>query len=187
MLIVEDNDDICQLYSIWLKEHNHQYVITKNYEDGINEYKKSLYDGESDDNSSTPFDLVIVDYDLPSQTGSLKNGLCLAKEILELNNDQRLMFASAWPKKAFMEYVSTLKSIPEILPKPFDEEEFISLAEKINLYSIAKKITMNLRKNIKNPNEPTVDFNVLEAIFKLMNRARKELLQKDNDSYILKD
>ncbi len=182
VLIIEDDDDICQLYSIWLKENRHEYIIAKNYEDGILEYEKSIEQGDEDyESNNNIFDLVVLDYDLPSKDmSSNQNGLHIAKEILELKGDQRIMFASAWPKKAFVEYVSTLKSIPEVLPKPFEKEEFINLAEKINLYDIAKKFTKQLRE-MKNPNSPDVDIKSLESLFKLMNNARREFLQKDDD------
>ena len=182
ILIIEDDDDICQLYSIWLEENRHDYIIAKNYEDGISEYEKSIQDTDENYKSyNNSFDLVVLDYDLPSRNISTnQNGLHIAKEILELKNDQRIMFASAWPKKAFVEYVSTLKSVPEVLPKPFEKEEFINLAEKINLYDIAKKFTKQLRE-MKNPNSPNVDIKSLESLFKLMNNARREFLQKDNE------
>ncbi|HYG00184.1 MAG TPA: hypothetical protein VD815_08835 [Candidatus Saccharimonadales bacterium] len=181
ILIIEDDDDICQLYSIWLEENKHEYIIAKNYEDGILEYEKSIYrDNEDFKPHNNLFDLVVLDYDLPSKNISTnQNGLHIAKEILEIRNDQRIMFASAWPKKAFVEYVSTLKSVPEVLPKPFEKEEFINLAEKINLYDIAKKFTQQLRE-MKNPNSPTVNIKSLESLFKLMNNARREFLQKDD-------
>ncbi|WP_148687766.1 response regulator [Candidatus Nitrosocosmicus hydrocola] len=182
ILIIEDDDDICQLYSIWLEENRHDYIIAKNYEDGISEYEKSIQNTDENYKSyDNCFDLVVLDYDLPSRNiATNQNGLHIAKEILELKNDQRIMFASAWPKKAFVEYVSTLKSVPEVLPKPFEKEEFINLAEKINLYDIAKKFTKQLRE-MKNPNSPNVDIKSLESLFKLMNNARREFLQKDNE------
>lgn len=186
ILIIEDDDDICQLYSIWLEENKHDYTIAKNYEDGMLEYKKSIQKTNDDECGSynNTFDLVVLDYDLPSKNvAAHQNGLLIAKEILELKNDQRIMFASAWPKKAFVEYVSTLKSVPEVLPKPFEKEEFISLAEKINLYGIAKRFTKELRE-MKNPNSPTVDIKSLESLFKLMNNARREFLQKGD---VIKD
>ena len=181
ILIIEDDDDICQLYSIWLEENRHDYIIAKNYEDGISEYEKSIHNTDENPKShNNSFDLVVLDYDLPSRNISInQNGLHIAKEILEMKNDQRIMFASAWPKKAFVEYVSTLKSVPEVLPKPFEKEEFINLAEKINLYDIAKKFTKQLR-DMKNPNNLNVDIKSLESLFKLMNNARREFLQKDN-------
>ena len=46
VLIIEDDDDICQLYSIWLEENRHDYIIAKNYEDGMLEYEKSIQKSE---------------------------------------------------------------------------------------------------------------------------------------------
>jgi DNA-binding response OmpR family regulator len=187
ILIIEDDDDICQLYSIWLEENRHNYIIAKNYEDGISEYEKSLQKNDDDndyyyESCNNSFDLVVLDYDLPSKNISAnQNGLLIAKEILELKSDQRIMFASAWPKKAFIEYVSTLKSVPEVLPKPFEKEEFINLAERINLYDIAKKFTKQLRE-MKNPNNPNVDVKSLESLFKLMNNARREFLKGNEEN-----
>ena len=113
VLIIEDDDDICQLYSIWLEENQHDYIIAKNYEDGISEYEKSIQRSDEDHKSDNNiFDLVVLDYDLPSKDmSSNQNGLHIAKEILELKGDQRIMFASAWPKKAFVEYVSRKRSL----------------------------------------------------------------------------
>lgn len=172
---------------MWLEENKHDYIIAKNYEDGISEYEKSLQKDDDDYKTyNDSFDLVVLDYDLPSKNISInQNGLLIAKEILELKSDQRIMFASAWPKKAFIEYVSTLKSVPEVLPKPFEKEEFINLAERINLYDIAKKFTKQLRE-MKNPNNPNVDVKSLESLFKLMNNARREFLkgkEKNDETY----
>ena len=51
VLIIEDDDDICQLYSIWLEENRHDYIIAKNYEDGISEYEKSIQQSDEDHKS----------------------------------------------------------------------------------------------------------------------------------------
>ena len=66
VLIIEDDPDICHLYSIWLQECNYNYVITNNVEDGLYEYRKSLQQQkqENSDNFSNRFDLIILDYDL---------------------------------------------------------------------------------------------------------------------------
>lgn len=84
ILIIEDDDDICQLYSIWLEENKHEYIIAKNYEDGILEYEKSIYrDNEDFKPHNNLFDLVVLDYDLPSKNISTnQNGLHIDKEIL---------------------------------------------------------------------------------------------------------
>ena len=105
VLIIEDDSDICHLYSIWLQECNYAYVIANNVEDGLYEYCKSLQQQkqENSDNFSNSFDLIILDYDLASKNNSdpTKNGLNVAKEILSLNKEQRIIFASAWPQDVY--------------------------------------------------------------------------------------
>ena len=61
VLIIEDDADICHLYSIWLQEYNYHYVITKTVEDGLYEYHKSLQQNSKTLNN---FDLIVLDYDL---------------------------------------------------------------------------------------------------------------------------
>jgi DNA-binding response OmpR family regulator len=68
VLIIEDDDDICQLYSIWLEENRHDYIIAKNYEDGISEYEKSIQQSDEDIKTDNKIlDLIDLDYDIPSK------------------------------------------------------------------------------------------------------------------------
>jgi DNA-binding response OmpR family regulator len=103
VLIIEDDADICLLYTIWLREYNYHYVIARNVEEGLYEYHKSL---QNDPKNLNNFDLIILDYDLSPKNDSFmlaKNGLNVAKEILSLNKNQRIIFASAWPQRIFNE------------------------------------------------------------------------------------
>ncbi len=70
VLIIEDDADICHLYSLWLQEYNYNYVVAGNVEDGLYEYCKSLQPNPSSNN----FDLIILDYDLaPKNVSSISN------------------------------------------------------------------------------------------------------------------
>ena len=155
VLIVEDDADICRLYSIWLQEYNYHYVIASNVEDGLYEYHKSLQQNPKTLNN---FDLIILDYDLaPTKTDSsvsTKNGLNVAKEVLSLNKDQRIIFASAWPQKIFDEYIETLKCFIEILQKPFEKDLFIKMVQDTFVFDTLKKVVRDMRKNNRNPNKP---------------------------------
>lgn len=179
ILVVEDDEDICELYSVWLKEKNHQFTIARNCEDGINEYSH-LLNGKQFNSISETYDLVVLDYDVPSLQSTERNGLYVAKDILKFNPDQKIMIASAWPKKAFFDYTSSLKSVPEILSKPFEKEDFLNQIEKIKQYDITKKLTKFLRKSIKNPNDPVIDPKLLEGLFKILNDSLREENRKKN-------
>ena len=154
VLIIEDDADICHLYSLWLQEYGYNYVIARNVEDGLYEYHKSL---QQNPNSFNNFDLIILDYDLaPKNISSIstKNGLNVAREVLSLNKDQRIIFASAWPQKIFYEYIETLKCFIEILQKPFEKDIFIKMVQDTFVFDTLKKVVVDMRKNNKNPNKP---------------------------------
>jgi len=169
ILIIEDDIDICHLYSIWLQEYNYHYVIARTVEEGLNEYQNSLQQNSTIFNN---FDLIILDYDLPPKKDSsmsTKNGLYVAKEILGLNKDQRIIFASAWPQKIFNEYIETLKCFIEILQKPFEQDLFIKMVQDTFVFDTLKKVVEDMRKNGKNPNEPNAEsyVNLFELLWKL--------------------
>jgi CheY-like chemotaxis protein len=184
ILIIEDDEDICQLYSVWLEENGHQFVISKSAEDGLLEYKNSLQKqkmANSSDFRISSFDLVVLDYDIPLKKDSFtsgQNGLFVAQEILGINPDQRLMFASAWPQKIFTEYVKTLNRVIEILQKPFEKDEFIELAENVVVYDYMKKISKQMRNNGRNPNKP--DIKNMGELFKLLVNLQKAVSKKDD-------
>ncbi|MGN6708846.1 MAG: response regulator [Candidatus Nitrosocosmicus sp.] len=183
VLIIEDDPDICHLYSIWLEECNYNYVITTNVEDGIDEYRKSLQqqqqqqyqeNQESSNISTNRFDLIILDYDLASKNNSdlTKNGLNVAKEILSLNKDQRIIFASAWPQKIFNDYIETLKCFIEILQKPFEKDIFIKMVQDTFVFDTLKKVVENMRSNYRDPNRPTTENYV--SLFELLWKLQKD-------------
>lgn len=173
VLVVEDDEDICELYSVWLKEKNHQFTIARNCEDGICKYSNLLNNRKLDSKMET-YDLVVLDYDFSSTPSSKRNGLYVAKDILKFNPDQKIMIASAWPKKAFFDYACSLKSVPEILSKPFEKDDFLNQIEKIKQYDITKKLTRLLRQSIKNPSDPVIDSKLLEGLFKILNDGLRE-------------
>jgi DNA-binding response OmpR family regulator len=169
VLIIEDDTDICHLYSIWLQELDYNYVIAKTVEDGLYEYRNSLKQNSANLNN---FDLIILDYDLPPKKDSSlsnKNGLYVAKEVLGLNKDQRIIFASAWPQKIFNEYMESLKCFIEILQKPFEKDLFIKMIQDTFVFDTLKKVVIDMRKNNLNPSKPTPEsyVNLFELLWKL--------------------
>jgi response regulator RpfG family c-di-GMP phosphodiesterase len=72
----------------------------------------------------SPFDVVVLDYETPS-----KDGMEVAKEILQINPDQRIIFASAYVIKTLKDSVKELSRVVELLQKPFTMEAFVSTVE----------------------------------------------------------
>ncbi len=150
ILIVDDDDDICESCSAWLEELGHRVTIAKNYDNGLREYKKSIGRNEGINSAAIDnFDIVLLDDEFPTNDHAYNaklEGLRLAEEISYLRNDQKILFIPVWSRKVFFEITSTWEKIPVILPKPFDKEEVVSMVEETNLYSLSNKLTEKLKE-----------------------------------------
>jgi response regulator RpfG family c-di-GMP phosphodiesterase len=74
-----------------------------------------------------------------------KDGMEVAKEILTINPDQRIIFASAYVKETLENSVKELKRVVELLQKPFEMQAFIDTIEDKQVYDELKKIMINIR------------------------------------------
>jgi hypothetical protein len=115
-----------------------------------------------------------LDYDLASKNNSdpTKNGLNVAKDILSLNKEQRIIFASAWPQKIFNDYIETLKCFIEILQKPFEKDIFIKMVQDTFVFDTLKKVVENMRSNYRDPNRPNTENYV--SLFELLWKLQKD-------------
>jgi CheY-like chemotaxis protein len=89
---------------------------------------------------ATPYDVLVLDYKMPG-----KNGMEVAKEILEMNPEQRIIFASAYVKDTLEESVKELNRVIELLQKPFSIDALIDTIEDKEVYEELKKIMENIR------------------------------------------
>ena len=149
ILLAEDDEDIAMVYKLALGDRGHTVVHTTNGEDCLKEYHEELrtvtlqYDPTE---HVQPFDVVILDYNMPKM-----NGLEVAKEILAVNPHQRIIFASAYLQDMLKESIHQLNQIVEILHKPFGEQELIDAVEDKSIYSELKELNVNI-DDIKNAN-----------------------------------
>ncbi len=117
ILIAEDEQDTSNLYYKIFTSRGHQVVITMNVLECIIMFKLDI------NGAVFPFDVVILDYAMP-----LKSGVEVAKEILELNPNQRIIFISAYPNEMLSEYKDAEKDI-EFLSKPFTITALLNIVE----------------------------------------------------------
>ena len=89
----------------------------------------------------SPFDAVVLDYRMPG-----KDGMEVAKEILELNPNQRIIFASAYVKETLEDSVKELKRVVELMQKPFDADTLVDAIEDKEVQEGLKKLMTNLRQ-----------------------------------------
>ena len=200
VLIAEDEPDIWKAYKIALESRNHQAIIAKDgkecleiyYEEynkgskpipdfdakADNNRDKSSHDNNSDKASSqsssslpsssfkySPFDAVVLDYRMPE-----KDGLEVAKEILQMNPEQRIIFASAYVKETLEESVKELKQVVELMQKPFDANVLVDTIEDREVQEGLKKIMTNLKISM-DLEDPTLE--QMRDIFEGLRKIQK--------------
>ena len=154
ILIAEDDPEIWQLYKDALQARNHQIAVTTNGEECLAKYKRlrklkrRKQEESNNKTSSSAFDIVVLDYKMPK-----KDGMEVAKEILDMNPDQRIIFVSAYVRETLEDSVKQLKRVVELIQKPFDVDAFVDTIEDKEVYQGLKKLVINI-KQIKD-NNPT--------------------------------
>lgn len=168
ILIGEDDLDIATLYKKALEMRNHTVTITSNGEDCLKRYLDTLNNvtfGVSLMSSSVseipktimdpplsirasefrsvskspPFDVVILDYDMPSI-----NGMDVAKEILAINFHQRVIFASAYVKETLEHSIMELKQVVELIQKPFSLNLLVDIVEDKEVYEDLRTLMIDV-------------------------------------------
>jgi CheY-like chemotaxis protein len=195
ILIAEDEPDIWKPYKIALEARNHEVVVTENGEECLEIYQQELLDqtksssssssssskktittsitdnkGDDDNTSPTlqpipPFDVVVLDYRMPK-----RDGMEVAKEILELNPNQRIIFASAYVKETLEDSVKQLKQVVELMQKPFEADALVDTIEDKEVYQGLKKLMINVRQMDKE-SEPTEEH--IKDLFEGLRKIQK--------------
>ncbi len=163
ILIAEDEKDLLDQYVEALEEKGHTVAVSGNGDECLKIYRIEESENKSDDNV-TPFDAVVLDYQMP-----LKNGLETAQEILKINPHQRIIFASGYVQETFFESVKNLKQITEIMKKPFKLEALIDTLEDTEIYSKLEKLNVDISA-IKELN-PTHE--QIKAYFDVLSQLQK--------------
>lgn len=144
VLVAEDDKDTTEMYRIVLETRGHNVITTNDGIQCLETYRKT-----------GPYDAVILDYKLP-----LVDGLQVAREILDINADQRIVFVSAYVKETLAESVKDLRRVVELVMKPFEPDLLADLIE--DKPSLAKLRELNIRARgittrVTEPSEAEID------------------------------
>jgi CheY-like chemotaxis protein len=191
VLIAEDDLDIATLYKKSLEKRKHDVTITSNGEECLKKYLDTLHHmtfGVSlptlsmprmpatrmdpalsstgstafrSVNKSAPYDVVILDYSMPSI-----NGMEVAKEILAVNSHQRVIFASAYVKETLEHSIKQLKQVVELIQKPFELSKLVDTIEDKEVYEDLR--TLNIDVDLVKAANPTH-----EQIIDLLERLKR--------------
>jgi DNA-binding response OmpR family regulator len=166
ILIAEDDVDISESYKDALEARNHIVMLAENGEKCLEIYNKELKreqtEIEKEESRGNPFDAVILDYMMPR-----KDGMQVAKEILEIKPNQRIIFASAYVEETLEVAVKQLKQVVELMQKPFGADALVNTIEDKEIYDGLKQIMLSM-KQIKDENpSPKQLRSLLESLRKI--------------------
>lgn len=121
ILVAEDNEFTIQQYRQILEKNGYSVTLAHDGEECIKKYYKAFLNLNPELLDAGPFDVVLIDNNMPK-----KSGTDAAKEILEKCPKQRIIFASAYDISSILNAPGFLKESVEILQKPFSLNTMIS-------------------------------------------------------------
>lgn len=121
ILVAEDNQFTIQQYKHVLEKNG--FIVTEAHDgdECIRKFNKAFLNLEPESLETGPFDVVLIDNNMPK-----KSGTEAAKEILEKCPKQRIIFASAYNISSIINAPGVLTESVEILQKPFSLNTMIS-------------------------------------------------------------
>jgi CheY-like chemotaxis protein len=174
ILIAEDDLDIAIMYKKALEKNKHNVVLTSNGSDCLRDYLTTLknlasnlaqpnkayadeinFDSHLNSNTeskivtntdASPYDVVILDYSMPGM-----NGMEVAKEILNADPHQRIIFASAYVKETLQNSVKELRQVVELMQKPFTLKQLTDTVEDTLAFEELKELNVDVDR-IKDAN-----------------------------------
>ncbi|WP_299290414.1 response regulator [Nitrosopumilus sp.] len=153
LLIADDEPEILELYKVFLESKGKETTLTTDGKKCIDAYKKDFAE-----NNSSSFDLVILDQKMPFMTG-----LQAATEILKINPQQRILFASGYLEKTLLEILSRLDRAIAVIEKPFSLDVLNHMVDNTTMFEKLDKVNIN-------QTEKEIDEKMAEAMTIIQNQ-----------------
>ena len=142
ILIAEDNEFTSKQYKTALEKKGHRVTLTKDGAECFEVYNdEAKYAELFKKNTAPPFDVVLLDQNMPRKTG-----VEAAKEILDLRKNQRIIFLSAFGQKILQNVAELKDDTVQIIQKPFSLDFLI---KKIEGRVINSRANRNLEDRLK--------------------------------------
>jgi len=135
ILVAEDNEFTAKQYKTALEKKGHRVTLTKDGEECFDVYNDEVkYSELFKKSKQSPFDIVLLDQNMPRKTG-----IEVAKEILDLRGNQRIIFLSAYAQKILVGADNVKEDTVQILQKPFSLDFLVKKIEGRILNSRANR------------------------------------------------
>jgi len=141
ILIADDDLDILGLYRDFLEAKGKEITLTTDGRKCVEAYKRK-YNSQQSENY---FDVVILDQKMPFMTG-----VQAAAEILDINPQQRIIFASGYIEKTLLDILTKLNRAIAVIEKPFSLDVLEHMINNVGIFEKLEKININQQeKDIK--------------------------------------
>ena len=132
------------LYREWAKLKGYDAITATDGQKCLSIYRKGLE--KIKEKNQKCFDIVVLDHVMPNMTG-----VETAVEILKLNPNQRIIFASGYVKKIMLESITKINKVIEVIEKPFSLKRLEEIVDKNTMQNKFEEINSN--QKIKTPIE----------------------------------
>ena len=122
ILIADDNDFTRKVYQDAFAKRGHQIITAEDGQSCFTKYKFEMV--KSENRETTPFDVVILDWNMPEMKGGE-----VAKGIFGYMPNQKIFVVSSKDKESIKKEFDNLESPIEILQKGIPMEELIAKVE----------------------------------------------------------
>lgn len=127
ILVAEDSRSVALVYKKTLEKRGHMVIITENGLKCLYQYADDFKLRGDDKKKTSLYDLVILDHKMPRMAGT-----DVAKEIIEMNPKQRILFVTGHVKD-MMKGVRKIGEKIELMQKPFRISAMINQVENAKL------------------------------------------------------
>ena len=133
ILVAEDSPSFALFYKNALEKRGHTVIIAKDGNDCIYKYMDAVK-GDDQVEQEKFYDLVILDHQMPRMQGT-----DVAKEILDLNPKQRIIFVTGHVKE-MMKGIKEIGEKIELIQKPFPTLAMIRQVEGLRRFRWLQRI-----------------------------------------------
>ena len=155
-MIAEDDIDIANLHKLILESRGHTVVLALDGQKCLDSYRQT----------KDPFDAVVLDYKMPKL-----NGIQVAKEIVRLNPEQRVLLATAVLKETLADCIKDIRRIVEMIQKPFEPESLIQIVEDKSILAKLQKLNASMNEAISDSHSPSN--NEVEKLLRQLKNIQK--------------
>ncbi len=158
------------MYQTVLESRNHSVAIATDGIECVYIYKSHLEGAYA---GYEPFDVVIMDYRMPSM-----DGLDAAKRILALRPEQQVIFVTAFVRETLRACAKQLGKVVSIIEKPFEPLKIVNMIDDEVMFDEIK----SLNRSVMGNGCSSLSEDKITELHSLLNAAQTPRLKRNQPS-----